>query len=138
MNLELTRRSFFRGAAAFAAAGAARSYAAAVGAGKPNLKFGVLSDIHVSPAEYMKRYLKGDPSFHRPRETDLFEKALRYFDERGADAVILAGDLADWGLGGQMKAGLRHHRKKADRFERHRFSAGIRAGNDQRIEGAAE
>ena len=104
MNLELTRRSFFRGAAAFAAAGAARSYAAAVGAGKPNLKFGVLSDIHVSPAEYMKRYLKGDPSFHRPRETDLFEKALRYFDERGADAVILAGDLADWGLVGQMKA----------------------------------
>ena len=104
MSMELSRRSFFGGAAALLASAASRSYAAAVGAGKPNLKFGVLSDIHISPAAYMKRYLLGDPSKHRPRETDLFERALAYFDERGADAVLVAGDLADWGLVGQMKA----------------------------------
>ena len=104
MDFELTSRRFFGGATAFLAAAPACSYAAAVGVGKPALKVGILSDIHISPAEYMKRYLLGDPSYHRPRETDLFEKALEYFDMRGADAVVLAGDLADWGLVGQMKA----------------------------------
>ncbi len=104
MDLELTRRGFIGGGAALLSSFAARSYAAAIGAGRPNLKFGVLSDIHVSPAAYMVKYLKGDPKQHRPRETDLLEKALRYFDERGADAVVIAGDLADWGLVGQMKA----------------------------------
>lgn len=104
MDAELTRRGFIGGGAALLSTVAARSYAVAVGAGKPNLKFGVLSDIHISPAAYMAKYLKGDPKQHRPRETDLFEKALRHFDERGADAVVIAGDLADWGLVGQMKA----------------------------------
>ena len=104
MTAELTRRGFFGGAAALMATAAARSYAASVGAGKPNLTFGVLSDIHISPAAYMAKYLLGDKKAFRPRETDLFERALAYFDERGADAVVLAGDLADWGLVGQMKA----------------------------------
>ena len=104
MELELTRRRFLGGASALLASAPAASYAAAAGAGKPALKLGILSDIHISPAAYMKKYLLGDPSYHRPRETDLFEKALEYFDLRGADAVVLAGDLADWGLVGQMKA----------------------------------
>ena len=104
MELELSRRSFLGGGAALLASLPVRSYAASIGAGAPALKFGVLSDIHISPAAYMKRYLLGDPKYHRPRETDLFAKALDYFDARGADAVVLAGDLADWGLVGQMKA----------------------------------
>ena len=79
MTGKLTRRGFIGGGAALLSTFAARSYAAAVGAGKPNLKFGVLSDIHVSPVAYMLKYLKGDPKQHRPRETDLFEKALEYF-----------------------------------------------------------
>ena len=73
MDAELTRRGFIGGGAALLSTVAARSYAVAVGAGKPNLKFGVLSDIHRSPAAYMAKYLKGDPKQHRPRETDLFE-----------------------------------------------------------------
>ena len=87
MELELTRRRFLGGATALLASTPAASYAAAVGAGKPALRIGILSDIHISPADYMKQYLLGDPAYHRPRETDLFEKALAYFDLRGADAV---------------------------------------------------
>ena len=102
--MEFTRRQFFGGITALLATSSARSYAAATGVGEPNLRFGVLSDIHISPLGYMERFLGGDRRSHRLRETDLFEKALRYFDERGADGVLIAGDLADWGLVGQLQA----------------------------------
>ena len=103
MQFELSRRSFLGGGAALVASVASESYAATVGAGKPNLKIGVLSDIHIASVATTKKYVKGNPDRYRPRETALFEKALRYFDSRGADAVVLAGDLADWGLVSQMK-----------------------------------
>lgn len=48
---------------------------------RPNLRFGVVSDIHVTT----------------PESTALFEKSLRYFDRRGVDAVMVPGDLADGG-----------------------------------------
>ena len=104
MAMEFTRRQFFGGLSALLATASAKSYAAATGAGKPNLKFGVLSDIHISPIAYMERFLGGDRASHRVRETDLFEQALRYFDEQGADGVLIAGDIADWGLVGQLQA----------------------------------
>ena len=103
MQFELSRRSFLGGGAALVASAAAESYAATAGAGNPNLKIGVLSDIHIASVATTKKYVKGDPNRYRPRETALFEKALKYFDSRGADAVVLAGDLADWGLVSQMK-----------------------------------
>ena len=49
---------------------------------RPALKFGVASDIHVS-----------DGGTKAAR----YEKALRLFKRRGADAVMVCGDLADWG-----------------------------------------
>ena len=52
----------------------------------PNLRFGVISDIHVTT----------------PESTAKFRRALAYFRDRGADAVMVAGDLTDWGL----KSGL--------------------------------
>ena len=50
--------------------------------GRPELTFGVVSDIHVTTPESAAR----------------FEKALRYFRGRGADAVMACGDLTDWGV----------------------------------------
>ena len=55
---------------------------------RPALAFGVISDIHVTT----------------PESTEKFRRALRYFRSRGADAVIVAGDLSDWGL----KSGFRY------------------------------
>ena len=104
MAIEFSRRQFFGGLSALLATSAARSYADATGVGKPDLAFGVLSDIHISPLAYMERFLGGDRTSHRVRETDLLEKAFRYFDEQGADGVLIAGDLADWGLVGQLQA----------------------------------
>lgn len=50
--------------------------------GKPNLRMGVLSDIHICS-----------------RETeDTFRHALEYFRDRKVDGVIIAGDMADNGL----------------------------------------
>ena len=49
--------------------------------GRPALTFGVVSDIHVTSTGTEARY----------------EKALRLFKERGADAVMVCGDIADWG-----------------------------------------
>ena len=49
--------------------------------GRPALAFGVVSDIHVTSRGTEARY----------------EKALRLFKGRGADAVMVCGDLADWG-----------------------------------------
>ena len=53
----------------------------------PNLRFGVISDIHVTT----------------PESTAEFRRALAYFRDRGADAVIVAGDLCDWGLKSSLK-----------------------------------
>ena len=49
--------------------------------GGPALTFGVVSDIHVTTPGTEARY----------------EKALRLFKDRGADAVMVCGDIADWG-----------------------------------------
>lgn len=104
MSLEFTRRSFVRGMTALFATAEAASYAEAAGAGRPHLRFGVLSDIHVAPPELVERYLQGDRKRNRPRSTELFEKAIRCFDKKGADAVVIAGDISDWGLNCQLQA----------------------------------
>ena len=49
--------------------------------GGPALTFGVVSDIHVTSSGTEARY----------------EKALQLFKARGADAVMVCGDIADWG-----------------------------------------
>ena len=63
--------------------------------GTPELKFGVVSDIHVTT----------------PKSCALFEKALRQFKRRGVDAVMVPGDITDWGL----KSSLRYVKETWDR-----------------------
>lgn len=104
MRIEFSRRSFLGGMTALFASASADSYAEAVGAGRPHLRFGVLSDTHIAPRADAEKYLLGDRRFFRPRSTELLEKALRRFDEMGADAVTIAGDITDWGTVSQFKA----------------------------------
>lgn len=54
--------------------------------GWPELRFGVVSDIHITTRASCRA----------------LERALRYFKARGVDAVVIPGDLTDWGL----KSGL--------------------------------
>ena len=73
------RRGFIGGAAAFFFAGCNRSGWLV---GTPRLRFGVVSDTHVTT----------------PASCEMTERAFRYFKQRGADAVVIPGDLTDWGL----------------------------------------
>lgn len=80
-DLTLSRRGFLGGA--FAAVGGLFLPADAFGGGTPNLKFGVISDVHISGGWNQETYL---------------EKALRWFDAQGVDAVMVPGDIAHSGL----------------------------------------
>ena len=75
----LTRRGFIGGIASVGAFGGCRSLGLG---GDAQLRLGVISDIHVTT----------------PESDVKFRRALAYFRRRGADAVVVAGDLADWGL----------------------------------------
>ena len=98
------RRAFLQGflaSAGFVSLGGSRNlFAAPAGwspAGKANLTFGVLSDLHV-------RLWKDGKSLSYHHDTKTFRKALEYFKSRGVDAVIIAGDLADKGLTDELEA----------------------------------
>ena len=78
----LTRRGFLSGGVCFAAAKAL----SAEGNG-PNLRVGILSDVHVNSE----------------RPADNLERALRYFDQRKVDAVLIAGDLVVWNRYSEFK-----------------------------------
>ena len=84
--IQLSRRDFLGGAAALMGMGGCRSLG--IGGPKPNLTFGVISDIHITT----------------PESTVAFRRALEYFRDRKVDAVVVAGDLSDWGL----KSGLKY------------------------------
>ena len=55
--------------------------------GKPKLRFGVLSDLHVTDWA----------------SAEVFRKALAYFRDREVDAVMITGDLTDHGLMSQLE-----------------------------------
>lgn len=89
MNI-LSRRDFIGGAAA--AFGGLVLPADAFGTGgKPLLKLGVISDIHIGFGGI-------GPS------KDLFLKELRWLDSQGVEAVIFPGDMADHGLISELEA----------------------------------
>lgn len=79
------RRGFIKSALAFSAMPHLRTFAAQ---GKPLLRMGVLSDIHV----------RAPGGSQKP-----FEAALRWFDAQKVDGVIVAGDMADFGLVEQLR-----------------------------------
>ena len=88
----VSRRWFIGGAASFGAWAGCRVFADELGLHRgpgAKLKVGIVSDIHVLKANFDDTTV-GD--------TRTFEKALRYFRDRGADAVMICGDMADKGL----------------------------------------
>ncbi len=86
--VSITRRGFVGASVAFAATGAC------AGGGVPLMRLGMISDVHL----VLKDSGKG------LQNCLCFEPALRYFDERKADGVLIAGDLTDFGT----VAAIRH------------------------------
>ena len=88
----MTRREFLLSSGAVTLLSGCRSFDLF---GAPEMTFGVVSDIHVTT----------------PKSCAMFEKALRQFKRRGVDAVMVPGDLTDWGL----RANLRYVKETWDR-----------------------
>ena len=91
-----TRRQFLVGSlsagAVFGMAGGCRpSGPLACPKGKPNAKIGVLSDIHINAGRLEATLAP-------------FRRALEYFRDEGADAVLIAGDIADSGNPKELEA----------------------------------
>ena len=89
--MECFSRRFFLGSCATFGALAGRRIFATSGATLPkvNLRFGVLSDVHVrNDADHDSKTLKD---------------AFAYFRDNGADAVLIAGDIADRGRVSQLQ-----------------------------------
>ena len=69
--------------------------------GAPELKLGVISDIHIYGTRTFP--YKARPNRHTQGETVMFEKALRYFDAAKVDGVLIAGDLTENGVDTQLQ-----------------------------------
>ena len=98
--MNISRRFFIGGLASAAALGPRGLFAAEPGAfadGKPNLAFGLLSDVHIALAKGGRKQV---PS----RSTKYLEKALAYFRDNGVHAVVIAGDITNDGVFGELKA----------------------------------
>ena len=78
--VRICRRDFLGGAAALFGAGGCRSLGLC--GQKPNLVFGAISDVHITT----------------PESVEMFVRTLEYFRDRKVDAVMVTGDLTDWGL----------------------------------------
>ena len=92
--MNVSRRFFIGGAASFGAFGGCRLFEChdfRVG-GTPNLKFGVVSDIHIKYVTRPGEKEKGWGS------NATFRKTLEWFRDQGVDAVVIAGDMADNGM----------------------------------------
>lgn len=85
--IRISRRNFLGGAAAWLGCGGDCLARASAG-GTPRLKVGIVSDPHVTT----------------PESTAVFRKTLAFFRDRQVDAVLVAGDLSDWGLKSGLQA----------------------------------
>lgn len=83
-NIELSRRGFI--AALGASAAVCRLSGASAFA--PRLVFGILSDTHITDQA----------------STGTLRRALKYFNARGVDAVVVSGDITNHGLVGELRA----------------------------------
>ena len=88
----MTRREFVIGGSAAALSGCVTGTDGTDGS---RLRIGVLSDIHLSIPELISDEHDKDVCRTTPV---MFERALRYFRERGVDAVAIAGDLTEYGM----------------------------------------
>ena len=98
--MKISRRFFIGGSLSFGAFNGARCFAAPTGAfggGKPNLKFGVVSDIHLTKiGENEKMEAWGNNL--------TFRHTLAWFRDQGVDAVMVVGDMADKGMVKELEA----------------------------------
>ena len=88
---KFTRRFFIGGAAALGAFGGCRFFRADStfrAGGAPRLRFGVVSDVHIAWG----------------LNIDTFRHTLEYFRDNGVDAVMICGDIADYGVVGDLEA----------------------------------
>ena len=88
----MTRKEFLGTSAAFAATRPMCVFAAAKGA-RPLMRLGLLADVHLETGETGKGL----------QNCLCYEPALRYFDKRKADGVIVAGDITDFGTGAALR-----------------------------------
>lgn len=69
--------------------------AAPAGGRKALLRVGILSDVHIRRSDKVNT---GKDNWG----ADRFEKILAAYRDRGADAIMVPGDIADWGLVSQL------------------------------------
>ena len=96
MNKTISRRGFLGSLSAFGAFAGCDSLKLASG-GRPLVRFGVVSDVHV-------RLAQDGRSLEASYDTATLERTFAYFRDCGVDAVMIAGDMADTGLLGELKA----------------------------------
>ena len=80
--MSISRRGFVGGALAFGAVGGGAAGVRALPLATPNLRFGVVSDIHIGG---------------KPDAAQQLEKVLRWFASERVDAVLCPGDIAHSG-----------------------------------------
>ena len=98
MSVNVSRRWFIGGAASFGAFGGCRFFTGSgFASGAPNVRFGVVSDIHI--ACHSK---PGDLETAANNELT-FVRTLEWFRDQGVDGVIVAGDMADQGIISQLE-----------------------------------
>lgn len=96
-NNVMSRRAFLGGALAFGAL-APRVFAVPHGTfsnGEPNLRFALMSDVHIS-----MKLVDG----HWHNDAKKFIHALEWFRDQKVDAVVNAGDLANYGMVEELEA----------------------------------
>ncbi len=94
--MDISRRWFIGGMASLGVMRALRAAPGAYSAGKANLIFGVVTDIHLSI------HRKGDGLVYHGE--DKFRQTLEFFRDRGVDGVVICGDMADRGLVDELQA----------------------------------
>ena len=94
----ISRRWFIGGAASFGAFGGCRFFTGSgFASGRPNLTFGVVSDIHL-----VARAKPGETETAANNELT-FVRTLEWFRDQGVDGVVVAGDMADNGIISQLE-----------------------------------
>lgn len=100
----MTRRFFIGGSVALGAFGGCRMFLSPHSSFRrsgANLRFGVISDVHLlgrnaAPLEY---------NDYRGDET-VFRQALEWYRDHGVDAVMIPGDIADYGMFDELKLAM--------------------------------
>ena len=101
--MDMTRRRFFIGglsaAGSFGAFGGCRFFSVAGfnAGGAPKIRFGVVSDIHITK-------VGADEKMEGWGNNLTFRHTLEWFRSQNVDAVVIAGDMADNGMVEQMEA----------------------------------